>query len=88
MIKPIRPTKANLSDTEYEQFNEYAGSTTKTQSIGMDNMRLHISEFRKHTNPEMKKAAILTGGSLKTKNQIDAQEICCEVRGNLYKMNR
>ncbi|WP_440118430.1 hypothetical protein [Paenibacillus sp. QZ-Y1] len=83
MIKPIRPTKANVSHAEYESFNEYADSTSKTQSIGMDNMRHLMSEFKKHTNPEMKKAAMLSGGSLKTKNQIDVQEICREVRGKL-----
>lgn len=87
MIKPIRPTVVTLSDSDYEQFNEYAVNTNKTQSIGMDNMRHLMSELRKHTNPEKKKAAILTGGSLKTKYQIDVQEICREVRGKLSEMN-
>lgn len=81
MIKPIRPIKVKLNDQAYEQFNDYATCTEKTQSIGMDKMRQLMTEFRKHTVPEMKKAAVLTGGSLMTKNKIDTQEICREVRG-------
>jgi hypothetical protein len=80
MIKPIRPTVVTLSNPEFEQFNDYAVSTNKTQSIGMDNMRHLMAEFRKHTNTGLKKAALRAGGSLKTKNYIDSQEICREVR--------
>lgn len=36
---------------------------------------------KKHTDMEKKKAALRAGGSLKTKNKIDVQEICREVRG-------
>ncbi|MCG5252459.1 hypothetical protein P4U99_27665 [Brevibacillus agri] len=35
----------------------------------------------KHTDPEKIRAALLAGGSVKTKHQIDAQEICRQVRG-------
>ncbi|MCM3624337.1 hypothetical protein M4D70_19100 [Brevibacillus borstelensis] len=34
-----------------------------------------------HMDPKKKRAAILAGGSVKTKHQIDAQTICRQVRG-------
>jgi hypothetical protein len=39
-----------------------------------------IAEKKKQITPEMKRAALIAGGSLKTRNYIDAQEICREVR--------
>ncbi|MGG1654401.1 hypothetical protein ACIFOE_22430 [Paenibacillus sp. NRS-1783] len=36
---------------------------------------------RKVLDPEKKRAALQAGGSIKTKHQIDSQEICRQVRG-------
>ncbi|MFE6074459.1 hypothetical protein ACFVQB_08275 [Paenibacillus sp. NPDC057886] len=40
-----------------------------------------IAEKRKQISAESKKQMIQAGGSIKTRNDIDAQEICREVRG-------
>ncbi|MDO3410018.1 hypothetical protein QWJ34_09620 [Saccharibacillus sp. CPCC 101409] len=40
-----------------------------------------IAEKKKQITPEAKRAMIQAAGSVKTKNVIDAQGICREVRG-------
>ncbi|SMF73915.1 hypothetical protein SAMN05661091_1020 [Paenibacillus uliginis N3/975] len=40
-----------------------------------------IAEKKKQLTPERKSQMIKAGGSIKTRNYIDAQEICREVRG-------
>lgn len=42
---------------------------------------LHPPTTQKHKDTEKKRAALRSGGSLKTVNKIDAQEICREARG-------
>lgn len=46
--KPIRPTKAIFTnEMDYKDFVEYAVSTTKTKSVGVDKMREMMREFKK-----------------------------------------
>ena len=40
-----------------------------------------VAEKRKQLTSEKKKQMIKAGGSIKTRNNIDSQEICREVRG-------
>ncbi|WP_339193976.1 hypothetical protein MKY95_19405 [Paenibacillus sp. FSL P4-0176] len=46
--KPIRPTKVIFTnEMEYKDFVEYAVSSSKTKSVGMDKMRKLMKEFKK-----------------------------------------
>lgn len=46
--KPIRPTKAIFTnEMKYKDFVEYAVSSCKTKSVGMDKMRKMMKEFKK-----------------------------------------
>lgn len=45
--KPIRPTKATFTnEMEYKDFVEYAVSSNKTKSVGMEKMRELMKEFK------------------------------------------
>lgn len=45
-IKPIRPTKAVINESDAQRFDNYANQTKKTESVGMNRMREMMKEFR------------------------------------------
>ncbi|WP_181429855.1 hypothetical protein [Paenibacillus illinoisensis] len=45
-IKPIRPTKAVIEESQAQKFDSYAKQIKKTESVGMNRMREMMKEFR------------------------------------------
>ncbi|SUA70312.1 Uncharacterised protein [Paenibacillus polymyxa] len=45
-IKEIRPTVAQLDFKSYNEFIDYASSTEKTKSVGMDRMREMMQQHK------------------------------------------
>ncbi|WP_186331649.1 hypothetical protein [Paenibacillus xylanexedens] len=46
-VRPIRPTKVMFTnEMKYKDFVEYAVSSSKTKSVGMDKMRKMMKEFK------------------------------------------
>ncbi|ELK40128.1 hypothetical protein BAG01nite_47590 [Brevibacillus agri] len=62
------------------EFVHHEGSRW-VQTIAMHNKLIGQTK-NKHMDPEKKRAALLAGGSVKTKHQINSLEICRQVRGN------
>jgi hypothetical protein len=93
-VKAIRPTRIVInSEEEYKEFIAFSRGQEQTEYMNKvrDRFATHKRSpkrsreeniaLQKHKNVEMKKAALSAGGSLETKNKIDVQEICREVRG-------
>lgn len=93
-VKAIRPTRVVInSEEEYKEFIAFARGQEQTEYMNKVRERFAAHQrvpkrsraeniaLQKHKDVEMKKAAIRAGGSLKTENKIDVQEICREVRG-------
>jgi hypothetical protein len=54
---------------------------TKEENLMSPTALSKITEKKKQLTPEKKREMIKAGGSIKTKYDIDAQEICREVKG-------
>lgn len=87
MLDPMNPHHVEWFEEEsgLDRIKGIARRAMANGNFTVDDVIADLKEYRmsKHMDFDNKTTTVQAGGSLKTKNSIDAQEICREVRGKV-----